>query len=295
MDQALFLRAADFIWRNARLLDRRLFAFYFLGDSPRLVANALKAYQNEDGGFGSALEPDKRTPHSHPVDVQVALETLDQVDLLRDPGVQLELILPACEFLQTIATEEGGVPFSLPTANPYPKMEWWEAPEHPPAALNPTAAIAGMLLKSGVEHPWLAGATEFCWRNIATSETTQYHDLLPMIAFLIHVPERDRAEKELARIADRIRTSGVVSYDRKQPGYLKFPLDWAPTPQHFCRSLFSDEVIRNDLRGLADQQQPDGGWPISWQPVSTAVELEWRGSSTVQALWTLACYEREAG
>ena len=53
-----FEKAANFIWENGRLLERRLFDYYFRGGSKNSVINAIKAYQNEDGGFGHALEPD---------------------------------------------------------------------------------------------------------------------------------------------------------------------------------------------------------------------------------------------
>lgn len=294
MDEQRMSRAADFIWRNARLLERRLFSFIFEGGDPRLVASALKAYQNADGGFGNALEPDKRTPHSHPVDVQIAFELLDRVGLMGDAQIQRDMLLPACDFLESIRTAQGGVPFSLRTANPYPTTDWWLVAEDLPAALNPTAAITGLLVKYRIQHPFVEKSIAYCWEAIAASETEQYHDLLPMIAFLSHVPERDRAQAELARIAERMRKPGVVAYDRSQPGYLKFPLDWAPFPEHFCRSLFTDAVIREDMRALAASQQPDGGWPITWEPVSVAVALEWRGWATVQALWSLRLYE-EAG
>jgi hypothetical protein len=57
-------RARDFVLRNARLLERQRFAHRFDGAPRDGVIAALAAYQNEDGGFGNALEPDKRTPHS---------------------------------------------------------------------------------------------------------------------------------------------------------------------------------------------------------------------------------------
>ena len=53
-------RAREFIWRNGRLLDRHLFACLFDGGQREPVLAALRAYQNADGGFGNALEPDKR-------------------------------------------------------------------------------------------------------------------------------------------------------------------------------------------------------------------------------------------
>ena len=48
--------------------------------------------------------------------------------------------------------------------------------------------------------------------------------------------------------------------------------------------------MQRHLAALAAQQQPDGGWPISWPPISPGVELEWRGWRTILALLTLRAY-----
>ena len=103
----LFERAETFIWSNARLLERRLFAYHFRGGSRQDVVAALRAYQNEDGGFGQALEPDIRCPDSQPVPVQHALEIMDAV------GPDAEIVRGACDFLTAITTAEGGVPSRL--------------------------------------------------------------------------------------------------------------------------------------------------------------------------------------
>jgi hypothetical protein len=60
--------AQTFILSNARLLERHLFAYLFQGGDRQKALTALLAYQNEDGGFGNALEPDKRTKTSQPID-----------------------------------------------------------------------------------------------------------------------------------------------------------------------------------------------------------------------------------
>ena len=67
-----FERASDFLLRNARLIERRLFAARFRGAPTEGVVTALRAYQNEDGGFGLALEPDLRGPDSQPLHVDMA-------------------------------------------------------------------------------------------------------------------------------------------------------------------------------------------------------------------------------
>ena len=84
----------------------------------------------------------------------------------------------------------------------------------------------------------------------------------------------------------------MIELDAYAEGYVQKPLDWAPMPQSFCRRLFDDETIATHLGALANRQQLDGGWPISWGTISPAVEIEWRGRVTIEALRTLDAYER---
>jgi hypothetical protein len=279
-------RGRDFVVRNARLLERRLFAFHFDGAAAEPVVRALAAYQNPDGGFASGLEPDKRDPHGQPQDAQFALETLDAVGALDAP-----LVLRLCDWLETVTTEEGGVPYALPSLNDFPHAPWWGVKDaRPPAGLNPTAAIAGLLIKGGVRHPWVERASAYCWRAIEASDTREFHDLMPMIGFLEQTQDRPRAERALARIAEIVATPGVVALDPAAEGYVQKPLDWAPMPDSFCRRLFSDAVLAQHLAALAERQGEDGGWPISWPPISPGVALEWGGAMTIRALRTLQAY-----
>lgn len=287
-------QAGDFIWRNARLLDRRRFAHRFLGAPPEPVVAALRAYQNADGGFGNALEPDKRCPDSQPVDVEVALRVLDELDDAADwrEPPWAPLVERAIGFLATIATPEGGIPFVLPSARAYPHAPWWESDDNPPASLNPTAAIVGLFRKHGVRHPWIERATNYCWRAIEEGSTEEVHELATILTFLENASDRASAEREFHRIGERLFPAGLVELDPDATGYVKKPLDWAPTPTSWCRRLFDDQVVAVHLDALAARQQPDGGWTISWPPVSPLVELEWRGSVTVDALKTLRAYGR---
>jgi hypothetical protein len=281
--------AQDFTWCNARLIERYLFTCLFANGSKEPVLAALRAYQNEDGGFGNALEPDKRCPSSQPQDIEIALHILDAIDAMDEP-----MVAGACDYLVTITTPEGGVPYALPSVNAYPHAPWWTVEDNPPASLNPTAAIAGLLLKYGIQHPWVEMASNFCWREIAATDTTEFHTLMPVITFLEHTPDRARAEYELQRIASRLTQPGIIELDPNAEGYIQKPLDWAPTPQSFCRRLFDDETMKKHLVALADRQQGDGGWPISWEAISPAVEIEWRGRITIEVLRTLDAYEGES-
>lgn len=274
--------AETFIWKNTRLLERRLFSFIFNGGTRQSVLNALLAYQNEDGGFGNALEPDKRTPTSQPVDQEIALRILDDI------GLEMELADRICDFLTSITTEEGGVPFVLPTVRDAPRADWWNTDDDPPASINPTASIAGLLYKHKFQHAWLEKATDYSWRKIEEMQNGSEHDLLCAANFLEHAPDRQRAEKAFQSIGEQIKK--VTAYDPDASGYTFKPLTWAPYPDSLCRQLFTDQDIQTHLEALVAAQQPDGGWLISWPPVSPACELEYRGVVTLGSLKTLRAY-----
>src|SRR5207237_1243101 len=98
--------AANFIWRNARVLERHVFAALFLRGEKMCALEALRPYQNKDGGFGNGLEPDLRGPVSQPVPTEFAFRTLDQVGAFEET-----MIARACDYLLTVTTSEGGVPW----------------------------------------------------------------------------------------------------------------------------------------------------------------------------------------
>lgn len=284
MDQ-LLERAAQFIWTAARLIDRQRYRFLFAGGTPDSVIAALRPYQNPDGGFGNALEPDLRGPDSQPVPGETALR------ILLETGADMPMVQRLCGYLQSITTADGGVPFVLPSVHRYPAAPWWQTDEHPQASANPTAALAGLLYALNVQHPWLDNAAVFCWRALDVEHADE-HTLLALLTFLQYVPDRQRAERAFAPLGERLLAQGLVAVDPHAEGYVKKPLDWAPTPGSLCRRFFDDHLIDQHLDALVAAQQPDGGWPISWPAQSAGAEAEWRGAITVDTLKTLRAYGR---
>lgn len=276
----LIARAEEFIWLNARLLERRQFDFHFRSGSAQAVLSALRAYQNQDGGFGNALEPDIRCPDSQPVPTQHALEVLDATDF------DETMVQRICDFLVTITTAEGGVPFVLPTVRNYPHAPWWTTQDNPPASLNPTAILCGLLHKHQVRHAWLKGATAYCWEKIPGILPNDQHEMGCVLTFLRYAPERERAEQEIKRLSEHLLSSGLVA-PVGTTGYVRKALDWARFPDDPLRVLFSEQEIRANLKEVVAAQQQDGGWGISWTPVSPGCEIEWRGWVTLGALQTL--------
>ncbi len=278
--------AHSFMLNNARLLERHLFAFLFEAGDRQPVHAALLAYQNADGGFGNALEPDKRTNTSQPIDQEVALHILDEI------GFDRAIAHQVCDFLETITTAAGGVPFVLPTVRNAPRAPWWDTDlAAPPASINPTASLAALLHKHKVDHPWLARATDFCWQQLEQGELAGGHDFLCALPFLEQVPDRARAERVFARVGAQLLASEQIAYEPDAVGYVFTPLQYAPSPQSMAHSLFEQSTIEKHLDALVHKQQADGGWPIAWPAISPACEMEYRGIVTLGALKTLKAYD----
>jgi hypothetical protein len=277
--------AEQFMLREARLLDRRLFAWRFREGSARAVFAALEPYRNADGGFGNALEPDLRGASSQPVPLEHALKILDEIDCFDD-----DVVLPACDWLASVSTEEGGVPFVLASVDDGPHAPWWEPTGE--AYPNPTAGIAGLLHKRAVRHNWLDPATAYVWDALDQGlDQLGADDAISVLAFLEHVPDRDRAAAMFGVVGERV-LSRLVALEPGTPGYVKTPLEYAPHPDRLARSLFDDATIEAHLDALAAGQQDDGGWPITWEPPSAAATHEWRGFVTVKCLDVLDSYGR---
>lgn len=280
----VFTCAREFMRNNGRVLEQRLAECALDGAGPDAVVAAVGAYRNLDGGFGHALEPDTRCPHSQPLYAQVALEAL--ATARATPGGRL--LGDLCDHLASVAGTGGAVPIMLPSFAAYPKATHWEGIDGFPPALNPTAAIAGLLHQFGVTHPWLDDATGWCSETLHEEGLpTEAHALRCVLVLLEHAPDRVWAEA----LADGVAAGlpGVAYYraDPLDPDYGLTPLDLAPDPASRWRSLFDDELVTAHLDQLLAEQQPDGGWPIRWEPPSELSTWEWRGIVTLRALSTL--------
>jgi hypothetical protein len=288
IDASALEAAEQFVWRNARLIDRLRFAHLFRDGAAAPVVAALRPYQNSDGGFGNALEPDFRGPVSQAGTVAVALRVLDEAGAMDDP-----MVAQACDYLAGITTPDGGVQFVLPSVLAYPRAPWWQPEsERPLGNLLPTGSLAGLLLARGVRHPWVERASEFCWQAIERMGETNPYQARATIAFLDGTPERDRAERAFAQLGPKILEQGLVALDPNAGGEVHTPLDYAPEPTSVARQLFADEVIEAHLDALVAAQHEDGGWTFNWPVWTPVVETEWRGAVTVEMLVKLRDYGR---
>jgi hypothetical protein len=203
--------------------------------------DALRGYQNADGGFGHALEPDKRCPASLPIDVETAFQALAIAG-----AVDRDMVIRGCDFLARVAAEagaDGAVPPAFPVIESFPRAAHWTEWTYQPG-LNPTAGLVGLLYQLGVDHPWRSAGAAYCWQQLESGGLPgDAHVLKEILVFLEYVLDRQRADQHATALASNLADIPLFHLDPDAPGYGLSPLDVAPLASSRWRSLFTGAQI----------------------------------------------------
>ena len=283
-----FSAGRDFILRQGRLLERRLFATCFESAPASGVIDAVTAFRNDDGGFGHGLEPDIRCPASLPVDVDVALQALATVS-----AVDRALVLAAASTWPRWRRPPGGAaPYRLrfPVIEGFPRAAHWTDWTYEPS-LNPTAGLVGHLKRLGVEHPGWTKRPPFAGPATGLGLPTDAHALSEVFVFLEQAPAGERSSAVADRVVDSLAGASSWRADPDDPGYGLTPLTIAPLAGSPWRQLFPEDLLAGHLDRLQRDQQPTA---VGRSPGNLQVRpRSWmRGVVTLAALRTLVSYGR---
>lgn len=282
--------AVSFVATHGRVLERRRLGLLLGHGTAQDVLTALDAYRNADAGYGWALEPDHRSVTSQPVAAMHALEILAEVgDTTSRRAPEL------LDWLAEHTLADGGVPLGLPYDDTAGSAPHWASADPTASSLQMTAQLAAQAHRLArhrpdvAEHPWLATATSYCLDMIdSIVEAPHAYELLFTIRFLDAAAERvPRAAALIDRFTRYVNHDGPTPVSGGAADEVLHLLDFTPHPDAPSRQSFTSVAITADLERLAGQQQPDGGWTITFTPCSPAAALEWRGYATVDAIAVL--------
>lgn len=291
-------RAADFVWRTARVLEQHRFAHHYRGADAEPVARALGAYRTPEHGYGFALEPDLRGPIPQPLTAAFALRMLDDVGLLTSDRVT-DLV----GHLGSIQRPDGGLPALHADSANWPSAQVVPVEADSPGALLSTGSIIGLLLRHDVEAPWLPAAVDFCWAAIEALGATHPYEVESALTFLDAVDDRHRAGREAERLGELVMKQRLVPLDPfdcadhpvspgYSPGEHHFAVEYVTRPSSLAAAWFTPPQLSRALDHLAGEQREDGGWPMRWRNWGPPIEVEWRGVITVDALRVLQGHGR---
>ena len=301
-----FRRARRFLQNEARPLDRALFQFRFEEASADRVAEALASYQNPDGGFGNALEPDVRTPSSSALATGIGLGILEELDRpAADP-----MVTAAVGYLLRTFDAENQIWHAIPQdANDYAHAPWWHdeggslARTFDDFVVIPRAQLVGSLHHYAELAPcdWLANLTERTVSTLETLEEKAFAGGGDTLRYALDLAETDALPHRFAeRLPPRLQdlTQSIVSREPDQwSEYCATPLKVAPSPNAAVADVIWEDLQRN-LDYVIDHQTPGGTWeptwtwggvyPEAWEQAKT----EWWGHLTLETLTSLHAFGR---
>ena len=303
LTKAAFEASRQFIETTARPLEIARFRHAFDGASVILVFDTLKSYQNPDGGFGHALEPDLRANESSVLCTSIAFQVLTSIHATPDQALVTAGI---AYLLETLDREKCHWRIIPGEAEHSPHAPWWNQAgrekEFDSFSLNPTAEILGYLYDylGEAQSDILSLVSKQVISHLSGLEKIEMHDLL--CCFRLQqtktLPEEiDRPiHQKLNQLIDV-----TISYDPAQwKEYGLRPLQVVDDPSSpFMHGR--EESVAANLEYEISSQNEDGSWTPTWSwgdayPKDWILAYrDWSGVLTLEKLLLLERYHRIEG
>lgn len=229
------------------------------------VLAALVRYQNDDGGFGNALEPDISAPQSNPFAARLALHTMLDSGIPTDDPAVTRLV----GWLERTQGEDGCWRWEPGTLD-HPIAPWFAGWAFP--ALNPALDLAGALARLGLGSERLHRRSRALYARLASGDEIangSYYVVLPYagsLPWLTDLPDREASLDALAAHIAQDVAAGAYTTPQEAAEHI------GPANGPIARRLPPGTLERIRADVLATQQ-PDGHWqsPFSdqWNPSQT--------------------------
>ena len=253
-------KAEKFITETARPIELAEFLCCFQGGSPGAVAEALKPYQNPDGGFGHALEPDNWNPQSTPITTNTALGILFRTGALDTTS---DMAQGMARYLKSSMDRATGCwPFAIASNKNHPHAIWWEQEGDGISGWNPTVSLAAFLVCMGED-----ACRETVRKAFTALEQEKNGDALKCYILAYELLKKQGLEDviDLSRARQVIQDAAEEAVCKDTA---KYGVEYVVTPSWFGGAYLPESLrpqIQAELDSLGKSQQEDGGFDITWQ------------------------------
>jgi hypothetical protein len=293
-----FNKAKAYIKSNARPLDRALYEFEFNNSSPQTVLDILRNYQNDDGGFGRALEPDFRTDSSSVLATTVALQYINELNL----STHDRMINRAISFLvkETRYFKEGSplktywslVPIEQDQSLHAP---WWNREDIKSPEIedwpNPSVEVISYLQRY----------SEFVPQSLLEDSLLDLHNYLKLkpkltgfvyykfLCFKRLLPNVSKElQGEIFRMIDRTLENTNFLDDQN---FEEIKIQWLVTEKSsYLYQKYHDKIkklFKNEVNRLGEDGGSHPKWKWGEEKLWKEVEREWAGKCTIGLLVSL--------
>jgi hypothetical protein len=295
-------QARSFIEQQARPLEQARYAYHFLSGPREAVLTALAAFQNPDGGFGKALEPDFRLPDSSALATTTGLQILCELGI----GSDHPLVQGAMRYLvNTIDPTHLAWTIIPSNADAAPHAPWWVYnPDLTQHLNNPRPEIAGYfflygdLVPADLRARLIESVMQQLERIPDTLPPSAFHELLCYVRLATIPTTQQESWREpllhrITALADALIATDPDTWD----SYVMRPLMLVNHPAGLFADTYAGPVGVN-LDYAIEHQNADGAWLPNWSwgglfPEAWAVaEREWTGVITLDTLKALHAFGR---
>lgn len=298
-----FDQIENWILRHARPLDYACFNVQFMQSKVESYLNILAQYQNSDGGFGHAIDPDNWSPHSTPYDTLKAIHLMQGVGFM---DISHPLYQGAIRYLRQ--TENHGWPFTLPQTDAYPHAPWWTYSEQTNRKESPglSAQIAAFLLMAcPPDDPLYAKAQSVSLRALDALMNGTAGGEMGVAACAMLLPHWTTVSVPfpMSEIEAKLKAASLAAI-------VTDPALWhtyVPRPSAAIRSPQSpmyagnEAALHAELDWLIDTLPADDVWPLTWSwgdnaaryPEAYSVnKLWWKAAAAIDHLLLLRSFHR---
>lgn len=265
MKKIRLISISNWMHRNARELELARWKYHFENGDKMEVVNALMYFQNSDGGFGNAVDPDNWNQNSVPYGTYFVLEILKEINFF---DFNHPIYLGIKKYLDCNFPE--GWAFTIPTNQ-----------EFPHAAYYNYDAEYNKVESKGIIISFCSFILEYY------KESPLYDQLLRIADEMVHgiyeENQGDMGPSGYVTLIHAMKKAGLPNYDygklEKQLNELvnrsiqRDPEQWLSygyRPSAYIKSKDSmfyegnEEIIEKELDFLVDTLPQNDVWPISW-------------------------------
>lgn len=298
----IYKKAEIFVYRQARPLDLARWQYHFEGGARDAVLRALRFYQNEDGGFGHALEADAWNPHSTPIQTWTAAQILREVDFVDRKHPLVDGLLT---YLERRAEFDGHFwPRTLSSNNDYPRAPWWTHSDDEASTYNPTASLAAFYVRCGdpgsAFYPEALRVVREAVEAYMEGSAHESHTLSCYVDLLGDLAMSGQSGlADLQKLLGKLKEDVDKSIEQDSSLWAK---NYVVKPSQFIRGRDCPFYPGNEALVLAEcamigqSQAEDGGWPVTWSwgayPEEFAISAKyWQSQIAINNILFLRAFE----
>lgn len=283
-----------FVLKNARPLELSLYKYFFESGSNQTVIDELSKFQNPDGGFGNALEPDFFNPNSSPIATNDAIITLYRANALDKDSSIVRGIVRYLESHDSFDEDKKRWLFAIDSNKDYPHAIWWEKKGDGISGFNPSISLAAFLVCYGNRTPFYERIVKDGFEYLESDDEVSGDSLKCfLLAYELLKSNSINNIIDLEPFKDLLCKA---VYNSICKDISKYGVEYISMPSDFFCGTYS-EFITSEIKPLIEaekdilgkKQREDGGFDITWKWYTPYPDFEqarawWRPRITLEKL-----------